>query len=44
MGQAFRIDFLDDALAHMTQHQDVWGASGSEVIEAYRAARTTEGM
>ncbi len=36
MGQPFRIEFLDDALAHMVRRQGVWCASGSEVIQAYR--------
>jgi allantoinase len=36
MGQSFRIDFLDEALAHMMRHQHVWAASGAEIIDAYR--------
>ena len=38
MGQALRIDFLDDALAYMMRRQGVWAASGSEIIEAYKQA------
>src|SRR5205807_10381114 len=36
MGQAVRIDFLDDALAYMMRRRGVWAATGSEIIEAYR--------
>ena len=36
MGQAYRIGFLDEALCHMMRHEDVWAASGSEIIERYR--------
>ena len=42
MGQAFRIDFLDEALGHMARRQGVWAASGSEVIEAYAQTRAKE--
>ena len=41
MGQAFRIRFLDDALAHMMRRQGVWAATGSEIIDAYRQAAAT---
>jgi len=38
MGQPFRIGFLESALAHMVNHAQVWRASGSEIVDAYRAA------
>jgi peptidoglycan/xylan/chitin deacetylase (PgdA/CDA1 family) len=38
MGQPLRIDFLEDALAYMMRRADVWAATGSEIIEAYRCA------
>ena len=34
MGQAFRIEFLDEALAHMVRHTEVWCATGSEIIDS----------
>ena len=36
MGQAFRIEFLDAALAHMVRRAGIWRAAGGEIIEAYR--------
>ena len=41
VGQPFRIRFLDEALSHMVQHTDVWTATGSEVIEAYRSLESS---
>ncbi len=38
IGQPFRIGFIDDALAYMVGHKEVWAASGSEIIEAYKQA------
>jgi peptidoglycan/xylan/chitin deacetylase (PgdA/CDA1 family) len=38
MGQAFRIEFLEDALAHMVGHEGVWAATGAEIIDAYSKA------
>jgi len=35
MGQAFRIGFLEDVLAHMMKQEGVWAASGAEIVEAY---------
>jgi peptidoglycan/xylan/chitin deacetylase (PgdA/CDA1 family) len=37
-GQPFRIRFIADALAHMMGHEDVWAASGSQIIDAYKQA------
>ena len=41
IGQPFRIGSLDAALGHIMQHQGVWAASGSEIIEWYRLNRPT---
>jgi allantoinase len=37
MGQAYRIEFLDEALAHMVRHEGVWCATGGEIIEGYKS-------
>jgi allantoinase len=37
IGAAHRIRTLDRVLAYMGTHRDVWFATGSEIIEAYRA-------
>ena len=37
MGQPFRVRYLDKALEYIMGHQGVWSASGSEVVEWYRA-------
>jgi allantoinase len=39
MGQPFRIGYLDAALGHIRRHQDVWAATGSEIIDWYRRNR-----
>jgi hypothetical protein len=39
IGQPFRIGCLDAALAHITQHDQVWAATGSEIIGWYRDSR-----
>ena len=36
-GRAYRIHALDQALAYITGHKDVWLATGSEIIAAYKA-------
>jgi peptidoglycan/xylan/chitin deacetylase (PgdA/CDA1 family) len=36
-GRAYRIHALDQALAYITSHKDVWLATGSEIIAAYKA-------
>ena len=36
-GQPLRIKYLQRAIAHMKEHQDVWFATGSEIIDAYQA-------
>jgi len=37
-GQPLRIKYLQRAIAHMKAHQDVWFATGSEIINAYQSA------
>jgi peptidoglycan/xylan/chitin deacetylase (PgdA/CDA1 family) len=37
-GQPLRIKYLQRAIAHMREHQGVWFATGSEIIDAYQAA------
>ncbi|MDB5569433.1 MAG: polysaccharide deacetylase family protein [Hyphomicrobiales bacterium] len=37
MGAAHRIKYLDQALAYVTGHEGVWLATGSEIIDAYKA-------
>ena len=37
-GQPLRIKYLQRAIAHMKEHQGVWFATGSEIIDAYQAA------
>jgi peptidoglycan/xylan/chitin deacetylase (PgdA/CDA1 family) len=37
IGQPFRIGFLDDALGYIMHRQGVWAATGSEIIDWYRA-------
>jgi peptidoglycan/xylan/chitin deacetylase (PgdA/CDA1 family) len=39
IGQPFRIGCLDAALGHIMQRQDVWAATGSEIIDWYRSNR-----
>jgi peptidoglycan/xylan/chitin deacetylase (PgdA/CDA1 family) len=36
-GQPHRAKYLDDALAYVTGHRHVWLATGSEILDAYRA-------
>jgi hypothetical protein len=38
IGAAHRIRYLDRALAHIAAHDQVWFATGAEIIAAYRAA------
>jgi peptidoglycan/xylan/chitin deacetylase (PgdA/CDA1 family) len=37
-GQPLRIKYLQRAIAHMKEHQGVWFATGSEIIDAYQSA------
>jgi allantoinase len=36
-GQPLRIRYLERAIAHMKEHQGVWFATGSEIIDAYQS-------
>jgi allantoinase len=36
-GQPLRIKYLQRAIAHMKEHQGVWFATGSEIIDAYQS-------
>jgi len=38
IGAPHRIKYLDEALKHITSHDGVWLATGSEIINAYREA------
>lgn len=40
IGMPYRIGALDDALSHIRRHDDVWLATGSEIVEHYLAARS----
>ena len=39
IGQPYRIKALEDALAHIMQHQGVWAATGSEILDAWKSAQ-----
>lgn len=39
-GHPFRSKYLDDALRHIASRQEVWLATGSEIVDAYRAQMT----
>jgi len=40
IGHAFRSRWLDDAFQHIKSHQEVWYATGSEIIDSYLANDT----
>jgi peptidoglycan/xylan/chitin deacetylase (PgdA/CDA1 family) len=40
-GQPLRIKYLQRAIAEIKQHERVWFATGSEIIDAYQAATTS---
>ena len=40
-GMPHRIDALDSAFAYICRHDDVWLATGSEIVEAYLASGAT---
>ena len=37
IGSPHRIKYLDSALAHIAGHEDVWFATGGEIIDAFKA-------
>ena len=34
IGQPYRISALEEALAHIMRHPDVWAATGSDILDA----------
>jgi allantoinase len=44
IGQPFRIRFLADAIAHIARQPGVWSATGSEIIDWYRAEQSKHGQ
>jgi peptidoglycan/xylan/chitin deacetylase (PgdA/CDA1 family) len=40
IGTAHRIRYLDEALQHISSHDKVWFATGSEIIDAFRTGET----
>lgn len=41
IGQPYRISALEQALAHVMRHRGVWAATGSEILDAWQAGRTS---
>ena len=39
IGQPHRIKYLDQALTHIVQHEGVWKATGSEIVDWYKKAQ-----
>ena len=39
IGQPYRIRALEEALAHIMRHSGVWAATGSEILDAWKAAQ-----
>lgn len=39
IGQPYRIGALEEALAHVMRHRGVWAATGSEILDAWKAAQ-----
>lgn len=39
IGQPYRIGALEEALAHIMRHRGVWAATGSQILDAWRAAQ-----
>jgi allantoinase len=37
IGQPYRIRALEEALAHIMRHKGVWAATGSQILDAWRA-------
>jgi uncharacterized protein YjaZ len=36
IGQPFRIGYLEEALGYVMGHEEVWAATGSEIVDWYR--------
>jgi hypothetical protein len=43
MGQPWRIRHLDEVLGHICAHQGVWTATGSEIVDWFKAQSDLEG-
>jgi peptidoglycan/xylan/chitin deacetylase (PgdA/CDA1 family) len=43
IGQPYRINALESALAHCMKHPGVWPATGAEILDAWRAQRPAQG-
>ena len=41
-GHPFRLKYVDQVLAHVTSHPDVWLATGSEIIDHYASQASDE--
>jgi allantoinase len=39
IGQPYRMRALEEALAHIMRHQGVWAATGSEILDAWKASQ-----
>jgi peptidoglycan/xylan/chitin deacetylase (PgdA/CDA1 family) len=39
IGQPYRIGALEEALAHIMRHRGVWAATGSEILDAWKAGQ-----
>ena len=42
IGQPFRVSTFESVLSHILSHEAVWLATGAQVIDAYRAQRSTQ--
>jgi peptidoglycan/xylan/chitin deacetylase (PgdA/CDA1 family) len=42
MGQPHRIDALDHALQYIRSHEDVWFATGAQIVDCYRQQRAKD--
>ena len=43
MGQAFRVEFLEEALAHMMRRGGVWPATGGEIVDWFSRSAAAGG-
>ena len=41
IGQPYRIGALEEALAHIMGHRGVWAATGSQILDAWRASQVS---
>ena len=41
IGQPYRIGALEEALQHMMRHKGVWAATGSQILDAWKASEAT---